>query len=117
MALVQNPGDHAFCLVPSGPLPKRLRPGATHRVSMYERITGYVASYGATSDMIVDPWLNTVCHGNVYLEEAGKKLGKWSSEGKRIFWYDPEDGTSMWRVPDGNYQTQFEASMLELQPF
>jgi len=69
---ISDPGDHVFALVD------------------YKKPAWKTASDMKTAGgegWIVDPWANTCCRPNEYVDRFTAKMQKWASEGKRI-WYD-----------------------------
>ena len=104
---VTNPGDHAFCLVSQAEITKTLT---------FASVTEFTKSKAAPSWMIIDPWLNVAGPASTYITEGGKKLDKWTAEGKRVAWHAGSKGPN-WYAPNGEYKTAFISAPVQLSPF
>ncbi len=105
---IYDKGDHAFCLIAQAPLKTSELDFASVKEATELR--------AAKSWLIIDPWLNTVCNADDYLNKTGTKLDEWAGDGKRVSWHGGSLGKG-WYVPNGEYKTEFGQAPLFLEGF
>lgn len=106
---VDDPGDHAFCLVASADI--------KDSSLKFSTVTDFTKSAAAKSWLIIDPWLNVACTANDYLTEGAVKLNKWTAEGKRVAWAGRDGKSPNWYAPNGDYKDAMVNAPLDLIPF
>lgn len=80
---IQDPGDHAFCVVDFP---------ANASCPIYVRDMCW---YALEKTWIIDPWMNICCEFRNFPAEAKAKFKKWSGRGKRVMY-----GKEKWEAHD-----------------
>ncbi len=104
---IKDPGDHVFCLVATDKI-------AASRLS-YASVNSFTSDNMARAWLVIDPWLNTTCGADDYLNQSGAKLDKWTADGKRVSWTGSQG--SGWYPPGGEYKRVFATAPVTLEPF
>lgn len=104
---VRPPADHAFCLL----APELIRevPDSIHDMC-HAKLTQ------SSRWFVIDPWLNTACHGGTYQLHARDRLDKWTGRLKRIAWSGADQNQPGWYPPTGSYSQALMTAPLELTP-
>lgn len=100
---IKPPGDHMFCIV-----------GLTG--SLWRNVASMKNDSAIPRPIVIDPWMNLVCYASQYPDEAGSKIQKWLSVGKRIFWWGNDQNRIGWYQPGGDYVDRFLDSNLGYEP-
>lgn len=106
------PGDHCFAMVAESPI-------MDTRMLAFASVEGFTKAPWAKTWLVIDPWLNTVCTANHYLEEGGSRLEKWAADGKRVAWHHGSEGPG-WYPPGGSkseYKAAFGIAPVHIHPF
>jgi len=112
---ITRPGDHVFALISETPIVV----GFGGKGTSFSSVRDFTQYSGAKKWLVIDPWLNTVCTANEYLQQGSNKLDKWTAQGKRVAWNSPTHGMAF--VPPGGsnseYKAAFEIAPIALYPF
>ena len=109
---ISKPGDHCFALISETPI-------MDMRVRQFGSVRAFTKGPLAREWLVIDPWLNTVCTADHYLEQGGKKLEQWAAQGKRIAWEHGSVGLG-WYAPGGSkseYKAAFEIAPIAFHAF
>lgn len=115
LCFITAPADHACALISETPIMGQ----GFSRGTAFASVLAFTQAPAATKWLVIDPWLNTVCTADNYLQTGGQKLEEWTAKGKRILWahgsvglgYYPPGGSS------SEYRQKFEIAPLEIAPF
>jgi hypothetical protein len=110
---VEPPGDHFFALVSEN----RITTWNYAQAGMnFASVREFCKSPYAKKWLVIDPWLNTVCTADTYLQVGGEKLGQWTGQGKRIHWAHSQHGPG-WHEPGGEYRQAFAIAPLAIRQY
>ena len=86
VAVIEDPGDHVFCVITDGDPPR------WDCVGQYRR--------DRSGDWVIDPWANVYCRLRDYERDFRLKMDKWTQRGKRIRYKSRVLRVDGWAVPN-----------------